>query len=69
MENKNFDNYDDLVQLKQSGQIGWNEFVLRSHDQQEYRVWLFLRKLKESDDNAERFLKEREERMATMELV
>lgn len=61
--------YDELVQLRQSGEIGWNEFVLRSGDGDEYEAWLDENRLAASDDNARLFLEERESEMTNLETV
>lgn len=35
----NSKNYDELVQMHQSGKIGWMDFVLMGDDADEYRQW------------------------------
>lgn len=52
--------YDELVQLRQSGDIGWNNFVILGDDCDEYEGWLDDNGLAASDDNALLFLEERE---------
>lgn len=52
--------YDELVQLRQSGDIGWNDFVILGDDRDEYEGWLDDNALAASDDNALLFLEERE---------
>lgn len=49
--------YDELVQLKESGEIGWNEFVSRSNDGDAYQRWLDENNLESSDENAREFLR------------
>lgn len=61
--------YEELVQLRQSGEIGWNEFVLRSADGDEYEAWLDDNGLAASDDNARLFLEEREREMEHLQRV
>ena len=52
--------YDELVQLRQSGDIGWNDFGILGDDCDEYEGWLDDNGLAASDDNALLFLEERE---------
>ena len=61
--------YDELVQLRQSGVIGWNEFVLRSVDGDDYEAWLDDNGLAASDDNARLFLEEREGEIQHLQMV
>lgn len=61
--------YGELIQLYQSGEIGWNEFVMASGDCEEYGEWLSSRGLEPSDDNARLFLKESDARMNGLEPV
>lgn len=48
--------YDELVELKQQGQIGWKEFVLRSDFAADYAQWLDENGLSASDESAGKFL-------------
>lgn len=48
--------YDELVELKQNGQIGWKEFVLRSDFAADYTQWLADQGLEASDSSAAKFL-------------
>ena len=52
--------YDELVQLRQSGEIGWNDFVILGDDCDEYEAWLDDNGFAADDDNARLFLEERE---------
>lgn len=52
--------YEELVQLRQSGEIGWNDFVILGDDCDEYEGWLDDNGLTASDDNALLFLDELE---------
>ena len=31
--------YDELVQMKQDGKIGWLDFVMKGDDAEEYKQW------------------------------
>lgn len=52
MERKSF---DELVQLKQDGKIGWVEFLQRSEYAEDYNRWLTERGATADEDNAELF--------------
>ena len=32
-------NYDELVQMKQDGKIGWLDFLLKGDDAEDYKQW------------------------------
>lgn len=53
--------FDELMQLKQDGKIGWCEFALRSEHADEYRQWCRDHALTPDDFNAELFLEQTEE--------
>ena len=53
METKTF---EELRQLKQTGKIGWVEFVQQSEYARKYAEWLSDRGEEASEDNAEFFL-------------
>lgn len=52
METKTF---EELVQLKQDGKIGWVEFLQQSEYANAYANWLKDRGAKADEDNAELF--------------
>lgn len=52
MERKSF---DELIQLKQDGIIGWVEFLQKSEYADEYNRWLTDRGATADEDNAELF--------------
>lgn len=52
MERKSF---EELVQLKQEGKIGWVEFLQRSEYADDYNQWLTDRGATADEDNAELF--------------
>lgn len=53
METKTF---EELVQLKQDGKIGWVEFLQQSEYADAYAKWLKDRGAKADEDNAELFV-------------
>lgn len=52
MEKKSF---EELVQLKQDGKIGWVEFLQMSEYADDYKEWLNDRGEEPNEDNAELF--------------
>ena len=48
--------YDELVQMKQDGKIGWLDFVLKGDDADEYKQWCQNHGEEPTEDNAELFV-------------
>ena len=48
-------NFDELVQMKQDGKIGWLDFVLKGDDAEEYKQWCQDHGEEPTEDNAELF--------------
>lgn len=55
--------FDELMQLKQDGKIGWCDFALHSDHADEYLQWCVDHNVQPDDNNAELFLEETEERL------
>ena len=60
MNNESFDN---LVQLKQDGKIGWCELALRSEHASSYIQWCDDHGVEPDDNNAELYLEQTEEKL------
>ena len=62
--------YDELVQMKQDGKIGWLDFVMKGDDAEEYKQWCKNHGEEPSEANAELFVEMSDERamhlMATL---
>lgn len=62
--------YDELVQMKQDGKIGWLDFVMKGDDAEEYKLWCENHGEEPSEANAELFVEMSDERamqlMATL---
>ena len=62
--------YDELVQMKQDGKIGWLDFVMKGDDADEYKQWCENHGEEPSEANAELFVEMNDERamqlMATL---
>jgi len=62
--------YDELVQMKQDGKIGWLDFVMKGDDAEEYKQWCENHGEEPSEANAELFVEMSDERsmqlMATL---
>lgn len=62
--------YDELVQMKQDGKIGWLDFVMKGNDAEEYKQWCENHGEEPSEANAELFVEMSDERamqlMATL---
>lgn len=56
--------YDELVQLHQSGKIGWLDFVLMGDDADEYRQWCLDHDEEPTEDNAELYVEMCDNRMS-----
>ena len=48
--------YDELVQMKQDGKIGWLDFVQKGDDAEEYKQWCQDHGEEPTEDNAELFV-------------
>ena len=48
--------YDELVQMKQDGKIGWLDFLLKGNDAEEYKQWCQDHDEEPTEDNAELFV-------------
>jgi hypothetical protein len=59
--------YEELVQLKQDGKIGWLEFVQLGDDAEEFFVWCDEHNERPTEANAELFM-EMKERQVVSEL-
>ena len=59
--------YDELVQMKQDGKIGWLDFVLKGDEADEYKQWCQDHGEEPSEENAELFVEMTDAK--TMELL
>ena len=59
--------YDELVQMKQDGKIGWLDFVMKGDDADEYKQWCQDHDEEPTEDNAELFVEMTDAK--TMELL
>jgi len=59
--------YDELVQMKQDGKIGWLDFLLKGDDAEEYKQWCQDHDEEPTEDNAELFVEMTDAK--TMELL
>lgn len=48
--------YDELVQMKQDGKIGWLDFVMKCDDADEYKQWCQDHGEEPTEENAELFV-------------
>ena len=48
--------YDELVQMKQDGKIGWLDFVMKGDDADEYKQWCKDHGEEPTEENAELFV-------------
>lgn len=55
--------YEELVQLRQDGKIGWKQFVLEGDDTEDYKQWCEDHGMEPTDDNAELYVEMTDERM------
>ena len=55
--------YEELVQLRQDGRIGWKQFVLEGDDAEDYKPWCDDHGMEPTDDNAELYVEMTDERM------
>ena len=55
--------YEELVQLRQDGKIGWKQFVLEGDDAEGYKQWCEDHGMEPTDDNAELYVEMTDERM------
>ena len=67
MENKN-NTYEELVQLKESGEIGWREFIRRQPEMEDdYYHWCVENDLDMNEETAEAFMTLTEEHVLAYE--
>ena len=59
--------YDELVQMKQDGKIGWLDFVMKGDDADEYKQWCQDHGEETTEENAELFVEMTDAK--TMELL
>lgn len=52
--------YEELVQLKQEGKIGWQEFVQQGDDAEDFKNWCEEHGEQQSEENAELFVEMKE---------
>ena len=55
--------YEELVQLRQDGKIGWKQFVQEGDDAEGYKQWCEDHGMEPTDDNAELYVEMTDERM------
>ena len=55
--------YEELVQLRQDGRIGWKQFVLEGDEAEDYKQWCEDDGMEPTDDNAELYVEMTDERM------
>jgi len=55
--------FEELVQLKQNGEIGWLEFVNMGDSAEDYARWCEEHSTMPSEDSAELFVEMTEERL------
>ena len=48
--------YDELVQMKQDGKIGWHDFVQKGDDAEEDKQWCQDHNEEPTEENAELFV-------------
>ena len=48
--------YDELVQMKQDGKIGWLDFLLKGDDAEEYKQWCQDHNEEPTEENAKLFV-------------
>ena len=48
--------YDELVQMKQDGKIGWLDFLLKGDETEEYKQWCQDHNEEPTEENAELFV-------------
>ena len=59
--------YDELVQMKQDGKIGWLDFGMKGDDADEYKQWCQDHGEEPTEENAELFVEMTDAK--TMELL
>ena len=55
-------NYDELVQMKQDGKIGWLDFLLKGYDTEDYNRWTQDHGEKPTEANAELYVEMTDEK-------
>jgi len=54
--------YDELVQMKQDGRIGWLEFLMRGDDADDYKQWCQDHDEEPTEANAELYVEMTDEK-------
>ncbi len=54
--------YDELVQMKQDGRIGWLEFLMRGDDADDYKQWCQDHNEEPTEANAELYVEMTDEK-------
>ena len=55
--------YDELVQMKQDGKIGWLDFVMKGDDADEYKQWCQDHGEEPTETNAELYVEMTDEKV------
>ena len=55
-------NYDELVQMKQDGMIGWLDFLLKADDAEDYKQWCQDHGEEPTEANAELYVEMTDEK-------
>ena len=55
--------YEELVQLKQDGEIGWLEFVQLGESAEDFAEWCRNHNVRQTEEYAELYVEQTEERL------
>ena len=55
--------YEELVQLKQKGEIGWLEFVQLGESSEDFAQWCQEHNVEQTEEYAELYVEQTEERL------
>ena len=55
--------YEELVQLKQEGRIGWLEFVRQGDGAEDFALWCLDHDAEQTEELAELYVEQTEERL------
>ena len=55
--------YEELVQLKQKGEIGWLEFVQLGESAEDFAEWCRSHNVEQAEEYAELYVEQTEERL------
>ena len=55
--------YEELVQLKQNGEIGWLEFVQLGESEEDFAEWCRSHNVRQTEEYAELYVEQIEERL------